>query len=469
MEAGLKKNLSYQTIYQLLTIATPLIVTPYVSRTLGSANIGIYSYTNSIAYYFVMFALLGVANYGSRTIASLSASLDKRSRAFFEIYGFQFIMGLLMTSIYIVYLLFICKYEIQISSIQILYVLTGIFDISWFFFGVEDVKPIVIKNTIIKLVSLFGIFIFAKQPGDLWIYTLLLTGGQLGGCISMWLSLKNKVNIMMPTLSGIKQHIIPNITLFIPVISISVYKTMDKIMIGALSTDSQVGFYTNAENLINAPMGFVTAVGTVMLPRITALLANNETERSVFYFRKSLSVTMCFICAASFGIIAVAPVFVPIYFGPWFEECIFLLEGQAIVLIFIAWANIVRTQYLLPHKKDHQYIFSIILGAIVNIILNVILIPRFQARGALVATIFAEGIVCVIQSIEASKHICMRKCLKENIPFLLMGVMMFAIVRRSLNWFGSSFRGLIIEIAIGVIVYILMLLLYYFTTLKKRL
>lgn len=469
MEAGLKKNLSYQTIYQLLTIATPLIVTPYVSRTLGSANIGIYSYTNSIAYYFVMFALLGVANYGSRTIASLSASLDKRSRAFFEIYGFQFIMGLLMTSIYIVYLLFICKYEIQISSIQILYVLNGIFDISWFFFGVEDVKPIVIKNTIIKLVSLFGIFIFVKQPGDLWIYTLLLTGGQLGGCISMWLSLKNKVNIMMPTLSGIKQHIIPNITLFIPVISISVYKTMDKIMIGALSTDSQVGFYTNAENLINAPMGFVTAVGTVMLPRITALLANNETERSVFYFRKSLSVTMCFICAASFGIIAVAPVFVPIYFGPWFEECIFLLEGQAIVLIFIAWANIVRTQYLLPHKKDHQYIFSIILGAIVNIILNVILIPRFQARGALVATIFAEGIVCVIQSIEASKHICMRKCLKENIPFLLMGVMMFAIVRRSLNWFGSSFRGLIIEIAIGVIVYILMLLLYYFTTLKKRL
>ena len=284
----------------------------------------------------------------------------------------------------------------------------------------------------------------------------------------MWLSLKNKVNVVMPSFSGIRHHIIPNITLFIPVISISVYKTMDKIMIGALSTDSQVGFYTNAESLINAPMGFVTAVGTVMLPRITAMLANNEIEKSILYFRKSLSVTMGFICAAAFGIIAVAPVFVPIYYGSGFEECIFLLEGQAIILIFIAWANIVRTQYLLPHKKDQQYIVSIIMGAIVNVIFNAILIPKFQARGALIATIFAEGIVCVIQSHEASRHIQMRKCLRDNFPFLLMGMIMLVAVRFSMNKFGYSVSGLIIEIAIGVIVYIPMLLLYYYTYLKKH-
>lgn len=468
MDSGLRKNLSYQTIYQVLTVVTPLIVTPYVSRILGSANIGIYSYTNSIAYYFVMFSLLGVANYGSRTIASVSASIEKRSRFFGEIYGFQFIMGLLMTTFYAIYLLFICDYENKISAIQILYVLTGVLDISWLFFGVEDVKPVVIKNTIIKLVSLFGIFIFVKRPGDLWIYTLLLAGGQLGGCISMWLSLKNKVNIEMPTFSGIRRHIVPNITLFIPVISVSIYKTMDKIMIGALSNDSQVGYYTNAESLINAPMGFVTAVGTVMLPRITAMLANNETERSITYFRKSLSVTMSFISAVAFGIIAVAPVFVPLYYGSGFGECVFLLEGQAIILMFIAWANIVRTQYLLPHKKDQQYILSIMLGAIVNVILNVILIPKFQARGALIATIVAEGIVCIIQSYEASRYIRIRKCIKENFPFLMMGVIMLVVVRFSINRFGYSFRGLIVEIAIGVMVYIPMLLLYYFTYLKKR-
>lgn len=468
MDSGLKKNLSYQTIYQVLTVVTPLIVTPYVSRVLGSANIGIYSYTNSIAYYFVMFALLGVANYGSRTIAAVSASIEKRSKVFGEIYGFQLIMGIVMTAFYAIYLLFICDYEKQISTIQILYVLTGIFDISWLFFGVEDVKPVVIKNTIIKLVSLFGIFIFVKKPGDLWIYTLLLAGGQLGGCVSMWLSLKNKVNIEMPTFSGIRQHIIPNITLFVPVISISVYKTMDKIMIGALSTDAQVGFYTNAESLINAPMGFVTAIGTVMLPRITAMLANNETEKSVIYFRKSLSLTMAFVSAAAFGIIAVAPVFVPIYYGSGFEECIFLLEGQAVILLFIAWANIVRTQYLLPHKKDQQYILSIILGAVVNVILNAILIPKFQARGALIATIVAEGLVCIVQSHEASRYILMRKCIKENFPFLVMGGIMLIAVRFAINRFGYSLGGLLIEIAIGGIVYVPMLLLYYFAYLRKR-
>ena len=121
MERKLKKNLSYQTLYQLLTVVTPLIVTPYVSRILGSNNIGIYSYTYSIAYYFVMFSFLGVANYGNRTMSINNTSCENRSKTFWEIYSFQLFMTIIMTLIYLLYVIFCCDSEKIISLIQIIY------------------------------------------------------------------------------------------------------------------------------------------------------------------------------------------------------------------------------------------------------------------------------------------------------------------------------------------------------------
>ncbi len=469
MDGKLKKNLSYQTLYQALTIVTPLIVTPYISRILGSDNIGIYSYTYSIAYYFVMFALLGVVNYGNRTISANNTTIRNRSRVFWEIYSFQFIMSIAMAIAYLLYIVLFCRYEKVISTIQIIYVMTAIIDISWLFFGVEDVKPVVIRNTIVKLVSLFGIFIFVKNRDDLWIYTLLLTGGQFAGSITMWFSLKKYVLFIKPSVCDIKKHIIPNIMLFIPVIAISIYKTMDKIMLGVLSTDSQVGFYTNAESLINAPMGFIIAVGTVMLPRITNLLVNGEIEQSVTYFKMSLKLTMCFSCAVAFGLIAVAPTFVPIYYGKGFEDCIFLIQGQAFTMLFLAWANVVRTQFLLPHNHDKQYILSIITGACINVFLNFIMIPKYQAAGALIATVFAEGVVCIIQSFDAAKHINIISCLKENMFFILSGILMLTILC-ILNKFiiiNNSVLYLLFQIFCGAFIYLFMLMIYYFFVIRR--
>lgn len=125
MDGKLKKNLSYQSIYQLLTVITPLIVTPYISRILGPDNIGIYSYTYSIAYYFVMFALMGVANYGNRTISANNTTRENRSRVFWEIYSFQFIMSIVMTIAYLFYIIWFCRYEKVISIIQMIYVMTS--------------------------------------------------------------------------------------------------------------------------------------------------------------------------------------------------------------------------------------------------------------------------------------------------------------------------------------------------------
>lgn len=468
MENKLKQNLSYQTIYQILLVITPLIVTPYLSRILGSEKIGVYSFTYSIAYYFVMFAMLGLNNYGSRTIAIASDSIMKRSKIFWEIYSLQLLTASLMVIAYTIYSFFICSKEIIVTRLQLLNVIATIFDISWLYFGLEDIKPIIIKNTIIKLLSLIGVFTLIRSEEDIWIYASLLAGGQLFGCISMWFSLKGKVYYIRPNINRILNHFLPNLTLFIPVIAISVYKTMDKIMLGMISDSTQVGFYTNAETLINAPMSFIIAIGTVMLPRITNLIENKKYNESMIYFQKSLQIIMCFTCAVSFGIAAVSPVFVPLYYGESFHECIFLLEGQAIVMVFLAWANIVRTQFLLPNKHDKKYILSICFGAIINVILNMVLIPKFKAKGALIATIFAEGGVCFIQSLDANKYISMLTCLKKNIFFIITGIIMFLGVRFSAKYMEKSIFALILQIFIGILIYGILIGVIYFIFNKEN-
>lgn len=462
MENKLKKNILFQTVYQVLQIVIPLIITPYISRTLGASNIGIYSYTYSIAYYFVMIAMLGLANYGSRTIALSNNDKKDRSKTFIEIYLLQLICSLFTTTLYIIYLFVINKSYNNIFVIQLLYVISAAFDISWFYFGIEEVSPIVIRNLIIKLISLLGIFILVKKSSDLWIYTIILAGGQLLGNISMWISLRKRIMFSSVKLKDIFKHFMPNFILFIPVIAVSLYKTMDKIMLGMLTEESQVGFYTNSENLINVPIGFIIAIGSVMLPRITKLNSEGNIKKCITYFRISLTSTICFTSAMAFGIAAISPIFVPIYYGDGYSNCIFLLEGQSIIMFFIAWANIVRTQYLLPNKKEKAYIISIFCGAFINIVLNILLIPKLEAMGALIATIVAEIIVCVIQSIYTNKYINMIKCLRENLIFIYAGFIMFIIIRIFLKSYSISIISLIKLVLIGGIIYIFIIFIFYY-------
>lgn len=85
VQTSIKKNYIYNTIYQVLSLITPLITAPYISRVLGSNGVGIYSYTNSIVTYFTLFAALGTASYGQREIAMHRDDPETSSKLFWEI------------------------------------------------------------------------------------------------------------------------------------------------------------------------------------------------------------------------------------------------------------------------------------------------------------------------------------------------------------------------------------------------
>ena len=226
----------------------------------------------------------------------------------------------------------------------------------------------------------------------------------------------------------ILQHIRPNLTLFVPVLAVSIYKMMDKIMLGMMSTMTEVGYYENAEKIVNIPIMFMTALSNVMLPRISNLLSKGENEKTNMYMDSSIEFILFLIFPMMMGLLCVAQDFVSVFFGTEFLKSGILIKLLSITLPVIAVANIIRTQYLIPHELDRIYIVSVSIGAGINIIMNMIFIPRFQSIGACFGTIASEILVMVYQTAKIRNIIVFKQYLKKILPFLEKSIIMFFVL-----------------------------------------
>ena len=287
--SSIKKNLGYQTIYQLLNTCIPLITSPYLARVLGAEKQGVFSFTQSIVNYFSLIAMLGVMNYGTRTIATCFEKKE-RSLSFWNVFIMQLITSIIALLLYFLYIVFICNENKNIASIQSLYIFSCIVDINWFYFGIERFKTTVTRSIIIRIITVVLILLFVKSPDDLWLYTLIMSGGTFLSNLILWGLIRNEIyisDLKHVTLQSICSHLKPNLVLFIPILAMSVYHIMDKTMLGILSDYEQVGYYYNADKIINIPIGIISGIGTVMLPRMTMLIKGRNNDEALNLFSLS--------------------------------------------------------------------------------------------------------------------------------------------------------------------------------------
>ncbi len=461
MANSIKKNLGFQTVYQILNTCLPLITAPYLARTLGATQLGVFSYTSSIVTYFTLTAMLGTINYGTRSIASVKEDKEKRSRVFCGIYLLQLLTSLFATVIYILYVTVICRENNIIATIQIIALISCFVDISWLFFGMENFKTTVTVSMIFRVITVVGILFLVKDPGDLWIYTVLMLGGVLAGQIILWIYALRYINFVRVSYENIKEHIKPNLLLFVPLLAMSVYHTMDKTMLGIMSNYEQSGFYYNADKLINIPLGVVNGVGTVMLPRMTALYHTGKQREGNQLFIFSTEGVAVISSAMAFGIAAISNEFVPLFFGDGYEPCILLTIVLSPVLIIKGFSSTARTQYLVPLKKERVFTKSVVAGAITNLIINLALIPVLGAMGAVIGTLFAEFVACIWQFLCMQKAIDLKKCLGNCMIYFIAGIVMFVAVRLVARISLSTLVKLVVEIAIGGIVYVIICVLFW--------
>ena len=442
-------------IYEILIMIIPLVLSPYLSRVLGAEGLGTYAYYYVVANYFVLFSVLGLKNHGKRTIAQCRDDADKLNLEFSNLAVLHIAISLICCMAYIGYIFLFAKDRL-LAALMASQVLSGLFDISWLYFGLEKFKLTVLRSSVIKLLTVAAIFLFVHTEKDLWVYCLIMSLGMLLGQLILWIPLKRYIKWVKPDPKQMIAHLKPMFLLFVPGIAVSLYKLLDKLMLGDMASHEQLGFFDNAEKIVNLPMTVIASFGAVMIPRMSNMIARKENEETARYTKLSFYYVMWLAYAFAFGLAGVAYIFAPVFWGEAFRSVSMLMIGLCMTLPFVAFANIIRTQFLIPLHKDKAFLSSVISGAIVNVIMNLIWIPRCGAWGSVMATIAAEVVVCMVQVFCVRKEMPVWAYFKPSLIFIPFAAIMCVAVYAVGNWMGESVSTLMIQIVCGIVVYLLL-------------
>lgn len=477
------KNYIYNVIYQIIAIISPLITTPYLSRILGADGIGQYSYTYSITSFLMVFAALGFGYYGQREIAKVQDDREKQTCLFWEI----FLLRLISVSVCCLVMALLPKislfsYYQNLLYIWIIQIAAVAFDITFLFYGNENFGGVVLRNIILKAISIALIFIFVKQREQVWIYVLCVAGSSFLGNISLWPAVPKLIN--KPTFSQLhfKRHIIPMLRLFIPAIASSVYSTIDKFLIGVLVpgtyiqettqivdgaqvivkvekniSDLENGYYEQAVKLINLCTTIVISLGTVITPRNTKLFA----DKNIDGFKKNLNVGIKYTffvgVPLAFGLAAISRNLIPWFFGDEYSACEQLIYIMCPLILLLGLNNLFGLQILVAQSKDSKYTLGILISAVLNLALDFILIPLLYSSGAAVGSVIAEFVGVFVMWLFCRKDVGLSEILKQSWKFLLSGAVMFGVVYTTDCFISSSVLNTLLLILLGAFVYFILL------------
>ena len=456
---SIAKNFSFNLIYQMLAVVLPLITTPYVSRILGAKSIGIYGYTTSIVTYFILLGTLGITMYGQREIAYLQGDKKKTSIVFWEIILVRtitlFISGVIFFFIYCLNNDYSIYYQILLIQL-----FANLFDISWLFQGIEKFDKNVIRNLIVKLLCLVLVFVLVKNENDLWKYFLLFSTAEFIGNLSIWCYVPKYINMVKLKEINLKKHIKPIIALFLPQIAIQIYTVLDRTMIGLISNDMvEVGLYEQAQKIVKTTLIIASAYQVVLNSKIANAYARNDKVELKKYFLKSFKFIYFLCIPIMFGIMAISSKFVPWYYGKGYDGVIDLLIITSPIIIIIGTSGITGVQYLIQNKRQKEFTISVIIGCIVNIILNFFLIKSYGAIGASISSIIAELCVLLYQLKFFKNEYNIFEIIKLGYKNVIGGILMFFSILLLKPYLSVNVINTVIEVLVGMICYSIVLLI----------
>ena len=458
-KVSIKKNLILSTFYQILTLIIPFITAPYISRVIGSTGVGIYSFTTSIQTYFSMFAALGTVSYGAREIARFRDDEQKRSKLFWEIELLTILTSGICLIAWAILIGLSQEYKIY-YIILTMNLFNTMFDISWFYTGLEQFKYTVTQNSIFKILGVILLFIFVKDSNDLSLYIGIMSLTTLLGTMSMWIYLPKFIKKVDFKQLKILVHFKETLVYFVPTIATSIYTVLDKTLIGTITKDAnENGYYEQATKIINMTKTLTfTSLNSVLGSRMSYLFEEKKYDE----IHKKMDTSMNYIFfmgfAIMFGLLAISDRFVPLFFGQGYEKVIYLIKILSPLVIIIGVSNCLGSQYYTPAGLRSKSAKFILAGSCINLILNLILIPKWWSYGACFATIIAELTISVLYLKYCDGYLYIKKLIKFSWKKNLAGLIMFIII------FGFKFLDLndfiviLLQIITGSSIYIISLI-----------
>ncbi|PEG94100.1 flippase [Lactobacillus sp. UMNPBX10] len=444
-------NIVYQAIYQLLQIILPIITVPVISNALGPKGLGIYNYTTSIVNYFVLFAGLGLSNYGVREIAQCRNNKKELSRKFFELEGMSLLVSILIFAVY-----FLCTVFLRYSDyyfIELLLVAGAVLDISWFYIGIEDFGKVSLSNAIIKIISFILIITLIHNYSDTKLYVLIQVSSTFLSQTILWIFLKGKINFVRVSISSMTKHIAPAAHYFISKIAISLYTTLNKTLLGILGTVAAVGYYSNAVTLYSMVVMVMTSVDEALLPRMSRLVGEGNGKKAINLMEKVVHLSLGITIPAMFGLMITSSKLVDWFFGPKFEILKILLPIVSPLVVIMPLGISIARQYLVPKGNIRGYNYSVISAGVISIVINILTIPKIGVYGAILATFVSETINTSIRIRELLKNTTFKFHYFIIVKYTMISVIMSLVIFLSTFNLASSVYTTLIQIIIGMCVY----------------
>lgn len=404
---SVKYNFLMDFILKVSAFVFPLITFPYASRILLPDGIGRVSFATSVISYFQMVAMLGIPTYGIRACAKVRDDKEKLTRVVQELAIINLVTTAVVYVAFFVSVFTVKSFEEEkllliITSANILLNTIGF---NWLYTALEQYKYITVRSLSFKVLSVIALFAFVHHKEDYLIYASISVLSGVGSNIFNLINIRKFIYLKPVGGYGFKQHITPILVLFAMCAAGSVYTHLDTVMLGFMNTDVEVGYYTAAVKMKNILLSLIVSLGGVMLPRLSYYIQNNKQKE----FNK--------MSAKAFNVIIYISVPVAVYFGIFSKECISFLSGEAFLpataamqvimptVVLVGLTNMMGYQILVPTNKESKVLVSVIVGAVVDTILNAVLIPKYGALGAAIGTLAAETAVLIVQLIYLRDYI----------------------------------------------------------------
>jgi len=421
-----QKNIFYNVLFAVAQVLLPLITFPYLARTLGPAYLGTLNFAESIARYFVLLAAVGIPVYGVRMIAKHSDNKIELSKTFLEL----FLINLIITSVLAIgfgfSIFFIPKlYADSVLftwSLAFFFCQTFLFE--WFFAGLNQFKFIALRYFFIRIIFILSVFIFIKTNADYSKYMVLQVGASiLVALVNIKYILKYIIlNKSILSALNLTKHIEPLLTLFLTIFSISIYLSLDTVLLGFLADNESVGYYSSVLKLNKIIIAILAAVSAAMFPKITHLYQSGEIQkfteiiRKGFYFIISMGIPIMII------VMGCATQIVFIILGNGYERSVLPLQISAPLILIVSMSSIFGFQILNALSKDKEILKSAIIGMVLSIGLTFMLVSKFKEIGEAITILITELAVCGAFIYFSKKHYNIKLLLPLIIEQLLAGI-----------------------------------------------
>lgn len=461
---SIKTNYIFNLTYQIFLLLTPLITTPYVSRVLTAVGNGQISYTASYVAYFTLIASMGFAIYGQRAIAQSLSDECKNSikNTFWEIVFLRLITTVLALVAYAIFIVsnFYNTIYFTLFIVHSITIISVAFDVSFFFQGIENFKIIVVRNFLIKVITITCIFLFVKSKDDLIMYLIIEVLGTFLGAVSLWAPTLKIVGKPCVKEIRLKRHVRPSLILFLPTIAGTIYANVDKTMIGLLTAnDAENGYYLYAERLVRMALTVVTSLGAVMIPNNSKKYVEGDIIGLKRNIRLSARYVIMIGLPICLGIVAVANNIIPWLLSSMYMKTADLMKILSVNVLIIGLSQVLGYQYLIPTKRDGKYAISVGVGAVVNVVANYLLIRMFGCMGAVIATVISEFSILCVMYLFIKSEISLKLVAIDSFKYFISGFIMFVIISKLGCVLSPSIINSILLILLGVLIYSIMLIL----------